>query len=380
MTAEWRESEALELQKAIERGDRSASSMEFQEDVLHEPLDDLSLPDEMSVETVWAEKEEIAPLGSAAQAMIADVVRRSLSQSNDKKRNEIVYDTSFLTSKARLHLHRIGSAPPRTPDSWPFSKRRRAGEDYIKISRLQGRRSSYDDLHVKEQSNLALSSSSSSKGEEDEEKAGIDSSSSFLSSVFMKEKIEENHSLLTSSDISRRYGEAWPLRATSYFHPPEKILTPLNIFYERNRIHKERKKKASLSFTVSLANVPKVVLLENLADSIDACKDEREGFLIDLVDESLLAAVDQGEEKKEGEEEASEEKKRQDESTIARLLFRSSSLPPIFIGGGAGGGRGEERTKELFDSHQIFQALLLQGSIQLDGVGTIARRTAESLK
>lgn len=352
MTAEWKASEALELQKAIERGDRSASSMEFQEDVLHEPLDDLNLPPEMSVETVWAEKEEIAPLGAAAQAMIDDVVRRSLSESSSSslsggKRKD---DASFLTNR-RIHLNRAGSAPPRSSDGWPFAKRRREGEDYQKLVCLR-RRTSYDDLDISKDSSSSLA---------------LDSWSSVLS-----EKIKENHSLLAlSTESHKRYGEDWPLRATTYFHAPEGVLRPLNVFYERNRINKEKKKKASLSFTVSLADVPKVVVLDDLAEKIDSpTKDENGGFIIDAVDESLLAAVDQG---RGG---AAEEEGKKKDGSAGRLLFRSTSLPSIFLGGG----RGEERAVEMYESRQVFEALLLQGSIQLDGVGVLARRTAESFK
>ncbi|KEP64096.1 UNVERIFIED_CONTAM: hypothetical protein HHA_319308 [Hammondia hammondi] len=403
MTAEWTHEEAKELQEAIEQGVSEADALAFEEDVVHSPLP-LPLHDTLAVHTVWAEKDEIAPLGAAAQAMVDSVLRQSVlrSREEDEQKGQAEQEREHGERKQEGEArrkqpraavyHRAVSGPPTGEGGWPFARRMRDGADYKHVLQNKWGRVEENQKTGECTEGVAVAEGEGSEEPDRENEKELEDTGGDDTDRGDRERDaredgdredkggeeREEGDLGRQGEGQSKWGAGtvervasatpeafgWPLRNSSYFQSPEEMRRPLNVAHEKSKLRREKgnvqRPAHALALTVSLGAVPKVVVvdgeaaLSNQASSVDA-------FVITTPDDGLLEAL----EVKEGErtggagEDAGGQRTR-----TPRILFPSQSDPLLL---------GEERESKGFNC-------LAQGSLYLEAAGSVARRTAESLK
>nr|PIL97478.1 hypothetical protein TGCOUG_319312 [Toxoplasma gondii COUG] len=403
MTAEWTHEEAKELQEAIEQGASEADALAFEEDVVHSPLP-LLLPDTLAIQTVWAEKEEIAPLGAAAQAMVDSVLRQSVlrSREEDEQNGQAEKEREDRDRKQEGEAqrkqpraavyHRAVSGPPTGECGWPFARRMRDGADYRRV--LQNKWAGVEENQKTDERIERVAVADREGGEEpdrDNEKELGDTGGDDTDSGDRERDAREDGNRDDKGgeegekgDLGRQ-GESqktwnagtvergasatpeafgWPLRNSSYFQSPEEMRDPLNVAHERSKLRRGRgnvqRPSHALALTVSLGAVPKVVVVDGEA-ALSNQTSNGDAFVITTPDDGLFEAL----EAKEGERAGGAGDDAGGQSTrTPRILFRSQSDPLLL---------GEERGSKVFN-------WLAEGSLLLEAAGSVARRTAESLK
>ncbi|PFH36252.1 hypothetical protein BESB_044440 [Besnoitia besnoiti] len=409
MTAEWRAEDARQLREALEEGCAGPGELEFEEDVVA-PLLPSTLPEAVKVETVWADKSEIAPLGAAAQALIDAVIRQAAAdRAEDAQATDAAPETqredveseenvdadptdsgnhagneseveenkggerdcpqkrgtvkrSSASSRASASLRRRSNSDPLVANSsGPLARRWRDGDDYGACcegdretaggnGRSAATREEALPRRAEGQTTVPLGTSDEEQPREDAQDKAVTARGRGGVSVRWAP---------TSEVGAFRFD--WPLRNSSYFHSPASVQRPLDVAYARQKLRTEAAKvrcahpPPALSLTVSLAAVPKVVTLDGTASLSRNSSTAGAPFVIGAADNTLFETLEDAPEAP-----ASD---RAEARTKPRIRFRSQSLPLLCDD------RGDNESCSW----------TLQGSTHFDSAGAVARRTAESL-
>ncbi|CBZ50608.1 hypothetical protein NCLIV_010760 [Neospora caninum Liverpool] len=356
MTAEWTEEGEKELREALEQGLTGADVLAFDEDVVHPPLPS-PLPDTLAVQTVWAEKDEIAPLGAAAQAMVDAVLRQTVQAREDGARKqdgekegeqggeqegeqgEQEYKEAQREQDGRqgepphtaVVYHRGRSGPPAGDGGWPFARRMQEGAEYRRILERkrrwgkagQKRKGSTEaEKRDGEQAHRKpVETESEGTGGGDRDREDTDGGKGDTERQEAGGESDWNVATVERAQYAMPEAFEWPLRNSGYFQSPEKMREPLNVAHERGKLRREKDGvRPGLSITVSLGTVPKVVVVDGEVALSDRAS-RGDAFVIAAADDGLFEALEEvkGSEKAGGEEGTAREEVRVKEDVPSPL-------------------------------------------------------------